>query len=85
MGLISGLVTLPLAPVKATVWIAEQVQEQAEREFYDEGAIRDRLAEIDEARTRGTIDKHEALRAEDELVERLIEGRRRGVGGGHGG
>jgi hypothetical protein len=32
MGLISGLLTLPLAPVRGTAWIAERVQEQAEAE-----------------------------------------------------
>ena len=36
MGLISGLLTLPLAPVRGTVWIGEQVLEQAERERNDE-------------------------------------------------
>ena len=43
MGLITGLLTLPLAPVRGTVWIAEQIQEQAEGELYDEGAIQAQL------------------------------------------
>ena len=30
MGLISGLLKLPLSPVLGTVWIAEQIQAQAE-------------------------------------------------------
>ena len=30
MGLIMGLLTLPLAPVRGTVWIAERLEEQAE-------------------------------------------------------
>jgi len=33
VGLISGLLTLPLVPVRGTVWIAERLQEQAEREL----------------------------------------------------
>jgi hypothetical protein len=84
MGLISGLLTLPLAPVRGTVWIAEQVLEQAERDFYDEGAIQAQLLDIDAARQAGTIDEEEASRAEDVLIERLLEGRARGVGGRNG-
>jgi hypothetical protein len=84
MGLISGLLTLPLAPVRGTVWVAGQVLEQAERDFYDEGAIQSQLLDIDAAREAGTIDEEEAARAEDVLIERLLEGRARGVGGRHG-
>jgi hypothetical protein len=84
VGLISGLLTLPLAPVRGTMWIAEQVLEQAEHEFYDEGAIQAQLLDIDAAREAGTIDEDEAERAEDALVERMMEGRRRGVGSDRG-
>jgi hypothetical protein len=77
MGLISGLIKLPLAPVTGTVWLAEQIQAAAEAEYYDEGAIQAQLREIDAARTAGTIDEAEADAAEDALLERLLEGRRR--------
>ena len=76
MGLITGLLTLPLAPVRGTVWYAEQILEQAEREYYDEGTIRVQLMEIQAAREAGEIGEEEASRAEDALVERLIEGRK---------
>jgi hypothetical protein len=75
MGLISGLLTLPLAPVRGTAWLAERILEQAESEFYDERAIRAQLLEIEAARDAGEIDDEEAARAEDILVERLIAGR----------
>ena len=39
MGLFTALLTLPLAPVRGTVWIAEKLQEQAELELYDESAL----------------------------------------------
>ena len=77
MGLISGLIKLPLAPVTGTVWLAEQIQAAAEAEYYDEGAIQEQLREIDAARAAGTIDDAEADAAEDALLERLMEGRRR--------
>ena len=77
MGLISGLIKLPLAPVTGTVWIAEQIQAVAEAEYYDEGAIQAQLREIDAARAAGTIDEADADAAEDALLERLMEGRNR--------
>ena len=72
MGLITGLLTLPLAPVRGTVWIAERIQEQAEREANDESAIRAGLIEIDAARDSGDISDEELDAAEDELLERLL-------------
>jgi hypothetical protein len=72
MGLISGLLLLPLAPVRGTVWIAERVLEEAEREFYDERAIRAQLQEIDAARAAGEIDERASAEAENALIERLI-------------
>jgi hypothetical protein len=72
MGLITGLLTLPLAPVRGTVWIAERVLEQAEAELYDEDAVVAQLMEIDAAREAGEIGEQEAAEAEDILLERLI-------------
>ncbi len=72
MGLITGLLTLPLAPVRGTVWIAERILEQAEAELDDEGAIMTQLMEIDAAREAGEVTEQEAAEAEDILLERLI-------------
>ena len=74
MGLITSLLTLPLAPIRGTVWIAERILEQAESEFYDEGTIRAQLLEIEAAREAGEIDDETAAEAEDILLERLIAG-----------
>jgi hypothetical protein len=72
MGLISGLLTLPLAPVRGTIWIAERIQEQAENELYDESAIRTGLLELEAAREAGDFDEDELTAAEDALLERLM-------------
>jgi hypothetical protein len=85
VGLITGLLTLPLAPVRGTIWLAERIQEQAENELYDEGAIRAQLMEIEEAREAGEIDEEEARLAEDALLERLIATRALGAERTHGG
>jgi hypothetical protein len=79
MGLITGLLTLPLAPVRGTVWLAERIQEQAEAELYDETAIRAGLLELERARETGELDEREIDAAEDALIERLMA--IRGVGG----
>ena len=75
MGLISGLLTLPLAPVRGTVWLAERIQEQAEGELYDESAIREQLMQLEEMHAAGEIDDDELARAEDALLERLVAAR----------
>jgi len=72
MGLITGLLTLPLAPVRGTAWLAERIQEQAENELYDESAIRTGLLELEEARESGELSEEEIDEAENELLERLI-------------
>ncbi len=71
MGLITGLITLPLAPVRGTIWIAEQLLEEAERELDDPAAIERRLAEADAAYERGEITDDELADIEDALLRRL--------------
>jgi hypothetical protein len=72
MGLITGLLLAPLAPVRATVWLAERIQEQAEGELYDESAIRSGLLELDEARASGAFSEDEIADAENALLGRLM-------------
>jgi hypothetical protein len=76
MGLITGLLTLPLAPVRGVAWVAEQVADQAEREMYDEGRIMRELTAVQLAHDAGEIDDDELAAREDLLLERLEEGRR---------
>jgi hypothetical protein len=77
MGLITGILGLPLAPLRGVVAVAEQVLQQAEEEFYDPVRIRQQLEEVDRQRQDGTLSDDEATAWEDELVERLILARDR--------
>jgi hypothetical protein len=77
MGLISGLLTLPVAPLRGTIAVAELVKRQAEREFYDPGAIRRQLEEVDRMRAASELSEAEAEAIEDELVDRLVASQRR--------
>jgi hypothetical protein len=71
MGLFTGLLTLPLAPIRGVIWIAEKIQQEAEHELYDEGRIRGRLTEVELAYETGAIDEPTYIRLEEELLERL--------------
>jgi cytochrome c-type biogenesis protein CcmI len=80
MGLFTGLLTLPLAPVRGVVWLAERIEEQAERQMYDPASVRRQLAEVDRARGAGELSDDEAAELEDELLSRLMMARSRGPG-----
>ncbi len=71
MGLLTGLLTLPLAPVRGTIWIAERALEEAERELDDPRVVEAQLRELDELHERGEISDEEHELLEDELVRRL--------------
>ena len=77
MGLITGLLGLPLAPLRGTIAIAEQIRQQAEDEFYDPARIREQLDAVAAARAEGTLSDDEATELEDELVDRLMVARSR--------
>jgi Gas vesicle protein G len=71
MGLFTGLLTLPLAPVRGVAWVAEQVADEAERQLYDEDRIRSQLLQLELEAEDGLIGDEERARLEDELLERL--------------
>jgi hypothetical protein len=75
VGLITGILGLPLAPLKGVVAAAEQVRQQAEEEFYDPVNIRKELEHVERLREEGTISDDEATAWEDQLVERLMTAR----------
>jgi hypothetical protein len=73
MGLITGLLTLPLAPARGALWIAEQVELEAERQLDEPSIVRSELARASAAFDRGELDEAEFERLEDELLARLEE------------
>ena len=75
MGLFTALITLPLAPVRGTVWVAEKLQEQAETELLasNEASIQAGLLELEALRQEGTVDEAEIQEAEDALIEQLMQ------------
>ena len=82
MGLFTGLITLPLAPVRGVAWIAEQVMEELERELYDEESIRRELLQLELDHDDGLIDEEERRVREEALLERLAMSRYGGAEAG---
>jgi hypothetical protein len=71
MGLLTGLLTLPLAPVRGAAWVLEQVLEEAEAQLYDPRRIRAELAEAERALEAGELDEETYEAIEHELLGRL--------------
>jgi hypothetical protein len=82
VGLITSLLTLPLAPVRGTVWLARLIQEEAESYELDEPSILAALDQLEAAREAGDFSEDEIEQAENDLVERLMA--LRGFGGQEG-
>jgi hypothetical protein len=78
MGLLTGLLTLPLAPVRGTVWIAEQLAAEAERQLREAESPRRRLLTAERQLELGllTVDEYEAIEEEAlDALEQDEEGR----------
>ncbi|MEV6401007.1 gas vesicle protein GvpG [Streptomyces sp. NPDC051907] len=73
MGLITGILTFPLAPVRGTAWVLDQVIQAAEREYYDPAPVLSALAALEQELIAGRITDEEFDRREDELLDRLDE------------
>ena len=71
MGLLTGVLTLPLAPVRGLAWVAGQLQDEAENQLYDEDRIRAELLQLELDGEDGLVDESERVARENELFERL--------------
>lgn len=76
MGLFTGLLTLPLAPVRGVVWVSEQIQRQAEVEAGSQESVSQRLADIEAAWEAGRISADRRADLEMEALRdlRIIDG-----------
>ena|SRR5436190_24136975 len=77
MGLFKELVLLPLAPVRGTAWVAEQLADEADRQLYDEDNIKREMIQLEIDHEDGRISDEERAAMEDDLLERLAVARQR--------
>jgi hypothetical protein len=80
MGIVSGLLLLPIAPVRGVGWIANVLAEEAERELESRESPERALADLEAKRANGEISEEDAAALEAELIERMLA--RHGLEGG---
>jgi hypothetical protein len=73
VGLISGLLTLPLAPVRGVVWAGELLAEEAQRQLAELESPERALAELEAARAAGELDEETYAELEAALIEQIME------------
>ncbi len=71
MGLITQILTLPLAPVRGTVWVLDQVVLTAEREYYDPAPVHENWPRWNSSCWTAPSEPTSSTRREDELLDRL--------------
>lgn len=72
MGLFTGLLTLPLAPVRAVMWVGETLANEAYRQWTDPVAVRAELENVEQRWRDGEISEAERTALEDALLQRLF-------------
>jgi Gas vesicle protein G len=72
MGMFTGLLLLPLAPVRGVGWVANVLAEEAEREVESRESPERALADLEAKRANGEISEEDAEALETELVERML-------------
>jgi hypothetical protein len=72
MGIVTGLLLLPLAPVRGVGWVANVLAEEAERELESRQSPQRALADLQAKRANGEISDEEADALEAQLIERMI-------------
>lgn len=72
MGLVTGLLTLPLAPVRAVLWLGEVVQAQVDTQTRDPAAMRRQVEEIEERERAGELSPEDARQQEQAVLDRAV-------------
>ena len=69
MGIFSGIIGLPLAPVRGVMALSEMIARQVEQERNNPATTRRQLEELEEARERGEISAEEESEAQEEILQ----------------
>lgn len=72
MGLVSAILSLPLAPVRGVIWLGELIQDQVEQQLQSPAAVRRDLEEIDEAAAAGRLSEEERKQAQQAVLDRTL-------------
>lgn len=75
MGLLSTILSIPVAPVRGVIWLGEVIQDQVEQKMHDPATMRRQLEEIDAAAAAGQLSEEERKQAQQAVLDRMT-GRR---------
>jgi hypothetical protein len=67
--MIKQLVMLPVAPLRLTAWVIDEVAQNADQRLNSPQARMQRLREIEEARERGELHEEHAAELEAQIIE----------------
>ncbi|MDQ0380513.1 gas vesicle protein GvpG [Amycolatopsis thermophila] len=71
MGLLTTIVTLPLAPLRGVISLAEVIKRRVDEELADPAAVRRQLEAAEEAREAGEISAEEETEIQQHVLQRL--------------
>jgi hypothetical protein len=77
VGLITGLLTLPLAPVRGVALVAEVLAEEANRQLAEAQSPERALADLEAARAAGELSDEQFEALEAQLIDEMIAARAR--------
>ena len=69
MGIVKELALVPLAPLRFTVWVIDEVAQEVDRSQNSPQARMQRLRQIEAARDRGELNEEQAARLEAQIIE----------------
>ncbi|MEU4675301.1 gas vesicle protein GvpG [Amycolatopsis sp. NPDC023774] len=77
MGLVTGILGLPLAPVRGVLALGELIRQRVEEELHDPASVRRELEAIEHARAAGEISAEDEAEAQQQALNRLTGSPRR--------
>ncbi|AEF39035.1 gas vesicle protein GvpG [Hoyosella subflava] len=85
MGLITGILGLPLLPVRGVVAVAEVIRDQVDQEMHSPGAVRRDLETLAGQREAGEISAAEETEGQQQILDRMSKPRGEPPGKAEGG
>ncbi|MBF6078874.1 gas vesicle protein GvpG [Nocardia beijingensis] len=70
-GVVTSILTLPLAPVRGVIWLGELIQDQVDQKMHDPALMRRELEEIDAAAAAGQLSEEERRQAQQAVLNRM--------------
>ncbi|NKY27592.1 gas vesicle protein GvpG [Nocardia gamkensis] len=70
-GVVTSILSLPVAPVRGVIWLGELIQDQVDQKMHDPALMRRELEEIDAAAAAGQLSEEERKQAQQAVLDRM--------------